>query len=109
MEKLLAKEAASKWSAETDIDWDLPVKRPFWIHRKTYAKIVSQFYHGEIMTQRLCRRLLEELPEATDRQFIRGQLADEEKHERVYQTYIARIGEIHPMEPEMAAALDQCG
>ena len=107
MEKLLAKEAAVHWSADADINWDLPVRRPLWIRRKTYAKIISQFYHGEVVTQRLCRRLLSELPDAGDRAFITGQLADEEKHERVYRKYIARIGDIHPMDPVIETALEK--
>ena len=61
MDSLLAKEAADQWSIEHDIDWQLPIRTPIWFRRRTYIKAISQFYHGERATQRVCNRLLDDL------------------------------------------------
>ncbi len=106
VKNLLEIAARPGWSIDGDIDWDQDIRLPFWIRRKTYLKIVSQFYHGERMIQRLCRRLISEVIEPDAREFLAFQLADEEKHERVYRRYIERIGPIAGLEPELAQALD---
>ncbi len=106
MDILLAKEAADQWSPEIDIDWQLAVRYPFWFRRRTYVKTISQFYHGERATQRVCQRLLSEIEDPVTQAFLSYQLADEEKHEAVFARYIQRMGDIAPIEPAMARALE---
>ena len=106
MGSLLAKEAPDQWSPEIDIDWQLPIRYPFWFRKRTYVKTISQFYHGERATQQVCRRLISEIDNPTAKSFLKFQLADEEKHEAVFQRYIQSMGEIAPIEPAMKRALE---
>ena len=106
MDSLLAKEAADQWSIEHDIDWQLPIRTPIWFRRRTYIKAISQFYHGERATQRVCNRLLDEIDDPMARQFLAYQLADEEKHEAVFTRYIQCLGDIAPFEPGLNDALE---
>jgi hypothetical protein len=106
LDSLLAKEAADQWSPDHDIDWNLPVKYPLWFRRRTYLKVISQFYHGECATQEVCRRLLGLIDDPAAQAFLSYQLSDEEKHAAVFARYIQRLGDIAPMESAMEKALD---
>ncbi|MBT3992078.1 MAG: ferritin-like domain-containing protein [Rhodospirillaceae bacterium] len=106
MDSLLAMEATDQWSSELDIDWRLPICYPFWFRRRTYIKVISQFYHGERATQRVCQKLLSMIDDPQARAFITHQLAEEQKHEMVFARYVHRMGEIAPMEPAMEKALE---
>lgn len=33
-----------------------PARGPCWLPRRTYAAVISQFFHGEVAAARLCRR-----------------------------------------------------
>lgn len=106
MEALITKEAEGQWSASSDIDWSQSPRVPLWMRRKTYIRLVSQFYHGERATQRLCRRLLREIEDPIAKRFLKFQLVDEERHEAVYQRYIEQLGTIAPIDPQLEEALE---
>ena len=106
MKALLRKETDGQWSAEHAIEWRQPILRPIWMRRKTYVKLMSQFYHGELATQRLCRRLIAEVDDPDCVEFLHYQLRDEIRHEAVYTRYLERLGDIAPIEMELEDALE---
>ena len=95
-----------QWSPKAAIDWDVGVAIPWWIPNKTYVAIVSQLYYAEIAALRMCRRLLDEVPEPEARRFLDTQAADEARHARVYRAYLARLGDIAPIDEALATALE---
>ncbi len=92
-------------TAGTAIDWNQDIKFPLWFRKRTYIKTVSQFYHGERLTQMMCRRLIDDLSAGEAKEFVRSQLVDETRHEKIFKTYIERMGDIAPIEPALDAAL----
>ena len=95
-----------QWSLEEDIDWERRAMRPWWLPARHYVTVVSQLYHAERATLEMCTRLLDELPEAAAKQFLRTQLADETRHIAVYAAYLARLGDIAPVDEAVATALE---
>lgn len=107
MKRLLESARRAQWSVETDIDWDQPIAFPLWFRRSTYIKVVSQFYHGEMIIQRLCRRLIAELADPEAQELVRMQLTDEVRHASAFERYLRRIGDLAPVEEALQAALEQ--
>jgi hypothetical protein len=99
--------ADAPWSVEEAVDWRQAVVVPTWLPRRTFVAAVSQLYHGEIATAAACRRLLAGPVgiNAGARACLEIQIADETRHARAYQTYLARLGDIAPAEPAVAAFL----
>lgn len=96
-----------QWSVDADIDWRLDAVPPRWLPRGSYVSIVSQFYYGELATQRLCRRLLEQLLEAEARAAVAWQLGDETRHAVAFKRYLDRLGDIAPVEEGLETALER--
>lgn len=102
---LAANGADAPWSVEGAVDWRQAVVVPAWLPRRTFVAAVSQLYHGEIATAAACRRLLAG-PVGADAgacACLETQIADETRHARAYRTYLARLGDIAPTEPPVAA------
>lgn len=95
-----------QWSLDAAIDWRQGVTRPWWLPRKTYVAMVSQLYHAELATQKMCRRLHAELPESEAKRFLRGQSTDEARHAEAYRIYLERLGDIAPINEAVEAALE---
>lgn len=93
-----------QWQAETTIDWDLAVQPPRWLPGRLYASAISQLRFGEIATGRLCQRLVPSLAEGNARALLALQAGDEHRHGEAYERYLARLGEIAPPDPAVAAA-----
>jgi hypothetical protein len=110
LEALAAKGEAQQWSFE-DIDWDMEAAVPAWLPRKFYAALISQFYHGEMATLAMCRRILADMDTPVDipgaRRCVELQIADETRHAEVYRAYVAEIGGLQPIDPTLKAAYDQ--
>ncbi|MCH7935734.1 MAG: ferritin-like domain-containing protein [Proteobacteria bacterium] len=110
LEALAAKGEAQQWSFD-DIDWDIEAVVPAWLPRKFCAALISQFYHGEMATLAMCRRILAEvdtpvrIPGA--RRCVELQIADETRHAEVYRAYVAGIGGLQPIDPTLKAAYDK--
>jgi hypothetical protein len=99
--------ADAPWSVEDVVDWRQAVIVPTWLPRRTFVAAVSQLYHGEIATAAACHRLLAG-PVGADtdaRACLETQIADETRHARAYRAYLARLGDIAPTEPAVAAFL----
>jgi hypothetical protein len=106
LNRLAVNAQAGQWSAERAIDWRQSARRPFWMTETQVREAVSQLYHGEVATGRLCRRLIGELADPAARRCLELQLADEMRHADVYRRYLDRLGGIAPMDEILARALD---
>lgn len=106
LERLALNSLRGQWSAEHAIDWDLSVQLPRWLPREDIAKAMSQLYHGEVATGRLCRRLLAEVPEPEARSCLELQIADESRHAAVYLRYLERLGHMAPVDSAFEAVLE---
>jgi len=97
-----------QWSTDT-IDWRQPIAVPAWLSRQAYIAIISQLYHGELATVEACRRLqagaLGGDPQI--RACLEIQIGDETRHADVYRAYLSRLGDITPLQPELAALLER--
>lgn len=114
LESLAAKGEAQQWSFD-DLDWDTEAAVPAWLPRKFHAALISQFFHGEMATLAMCRRILAEMETPGDtpmdipgaRRCVELQIADEARHAEVYRAYVAGIGDLQPIDPTLKAAYDQ--
>ncbi len=103
---LAAKGESAQWLADELIDGGRPIV-PRFVPSALYTALISQLYHGERATSRLCRRLLERIGDSDARRCITLQIADEERHAHVYQTYLERFGDIAEPEPTLAKVYQQ--
>ncbi len=88
------------------IDWSLSPVRPRWATARAYVEAVSQLLHAERATRRACSRLAGVLPEPAAARFVESQARDEARHAAMYARYLARLGDVAPMDEALAAALD---
>ena len=98
---LAAKGERAQWADDELTSGGRPAL-PRWIPSALYTALVSQFYHGEFATLRFCWRLLERIGDADARHCLAVQIADEERHVRVYRAYLERLGDIAQPEPTVA-------
>lgn len=106
LEALAAKGEAQQWSFD-DIDWDIEAAVPAWLPKKFQAALISQFYHGEMATLAMCRRILADVDTPAARRCVEIQIADEARHAEVYEAYVAEIGGLQPIDPTLKAAYDK--
>ena len=107
IDALIANSQARQWSMDEDIDWRQEIIPPGWLLRRFRGALISQFLHGEEATARVCRRLMAEVSDPSVRRLLAMQIADEDRHARVYKKYLARLGEWTPMEPAMKEAVER--
>lgn len=105
-EALAAKGEAQQWSFD-DLDWDTEAVAPAWLPRKFHAALISQFYHGEMATLAMCRRILADVDAPEARRCVELQIADETRHAEVYRAYVAEFGGLQPIHPTLKAAYDK--
>ena len=103
--RLAANGREGQWSLEEAIDWNQAPRRPFWMTATQVRKAISQLYHGEVATSRLCQRLIEELEDPEARHCLEWQLADELRHAEAYRRYLERLGGVLPMDANLALTL----
>lgn len=104
---LAAKAERGQWLAAETRDWDEKTILPWWLPRKFYGVVVSQFYHGELATIRMCRKILDTITDPMARRCVLLQIADEERHAEVYLNYLRGIGPLQPMDPTLKAAFEK--
>jgi hypothetical protein len=107
LDDLLAKTAADQWSAEEAIDWERKIIAPFWFRRRTYIRVVSQFYHGEVMVRGMLEDLIPRMEDMSHRRFLAMQMEEERRHAQIFKTYIERLGEVAPVEDALGRALEE--
>ena len=101
--RLLESAHAGQWSAERDLDWDLPLRPPRWMPRRIYGGIIAQLRAGEVATAALCRHLATVAEDSTVAALLAVQSADEERHAAVYARYLDRLGIAGGADPQIEA------
>lgn len=89
---LTAKARAAQAQGPMDVDWDRPVRRPFWLPRRVAASAITHFQRGELATARQCRALRGRLDLAATQEFLDLQAEDEQRHAQIYELYLDRLG-----------------
>lgn len=97
--------AAGQWDAAEAIDWSQKPRVPPWVSREAVRFALSQLYHGEEATARLCAELLDQVPEPEARHCLALQIADERRHAAVYRRYLEGLGGIAPVDAALARSL----
>ncbi len=102
---LTANATAHQWDADSAIAWERGPRLPFWVSRDKACDAVSQLYHGEVATSRMCRTLLHDINDDAIRHCLGFQLRDERRHAAVYARYLNGLGRIAPMNDDLRRAL----
>lgn len=107
LEALAAKGRDQQWTIDRDIDWTQTIVLPNRLLRRFQGALISQFRHGELATVRVCRCLLNHVTDPHVQDLLVYQIADEERHARAYERYMTRLGDVAPVDPSMAEAIEQ--
>ena len=104
---LVSKAERGQWLAAEAQTGDGKTSLPWWLPRKFYADVVSQFYHGELATIRMCRKLLDSIADPMARRCVALQMADEARHAEVYLRYLQGVGPLQPMDSTLKASFEK--
>ena len=102
LDRLTHKATTAQWSID-QLDWSLEPVLPAGLPHGIYVDMVSQLYHAELAALDVLARLDRELPEPAARRFVATQITDEQRHAAVYRRYLERLGDIAPINPQLAA------
>ena len=105
-EQLILKAEANQWSIEQDIAWDERLVVPRVLPRAVYVDVVSQLYHGEVATGRMCARMQHQMNEPAALRCLDMQRRDEGRHADAYARYLERLGDIAPVHDAVQQAYD---
>ena len=106
LRRLAANARRSQWSADAAIDWELGPRLPIWMSQAQARTAISQLYHGEIATSRMCEALMAAVEPGPARDCLALQRDDERRHAAVYARYLEALGGIAPIDPGLARALE---
>ena len=106
LDRLTEKGLRAAAVADNGIDWDTRIKKPAWLRMQYVRTAISQLYFGELATITMCERLLRELDDGNAIRFVRTQIADEQRHVRYYERYLARAGGIEDICDGVAMAYE---
>ena len=98
---------AERELSHLDFDWDQPAVLPFWLPRSPAASAISQFYHGEIATAQMCRRIRSRMDGPATGAFLDAQADDEQRHARIFLAYLEKIGGPDPRPPAIAKQFEK--
>ena len=104
---LVAKAERGQWDAADVFDGSEKTALPVWLPGKFHAAVVSQLYHGERATITMCRKLLPEIDDSLAKRLVEFQIADEERHAKVYLAYLEGFGRLQPPDPTLKAAYEK--
>ena len=91
---LAEKGRRAQFQTTADFDWDRPAGIPVWLPKRVAASAISQFYHGEIATARMCREIFSGLASHDAENFVETQINDELRHADIYDRYLMKLGGI---------------
>ncbi len=100
---LTTKARRRAWTAD-QLDWSVDLVLPDGLRPAVYVDMVSQLHHAELVALDALARTHAELPAPEARAFLATQIVDEERHAEVYRTYLARLGDLRPIDPGLAEA-----
>lgn len=106
LENLFRKAIAATRSRALAVDAAEPVRPPQRIIRPAFADVVSQLLHAEQATGRMCRLMAGRTGTPLADILLQFQAGDEAHHAKLYRSYLARIGDIRPIDTRLSEALD---
>ena len=74
--------------------------------RRQARQSISQLYHGELATRRLCGELLDSVTSGPARDCLAIQMTDERRHATAYARYLEPLGGLEPVSPILSDALE---
>ncbi len=96
-----------RWSPAIEIDWDQPVKRPWWMQSSRYAELMSQLMYGEELSLSLTQAAFSRTNGNTCPDFLATQMEDEVRHVKAYRLYLRKLGDISPQFDGFKLFVDQ--
>ena len=102
LQQLIEKSEASSWSL-SEINWEQTPVIPTSVSKSDYIDMISQLYHAELFTLKVCARLITEIPDFQAIRFICAQMNEEARHADAYATYIQMLGEMNPINKKLAS------
>lgn len=110
LDNLFRKAIAATRSRALAVDAAEPVRPPHQVIRSAFADVVSQLFHAEQATGRMCRLMAGRTGTPLADILLQFQAGDEAHHAELYESYLARIGDIRPIDTRLSEALDaMCG
>jgi hypothetical protein len=97
--------AATRCRTAPVTPWE-PVRPPGRMIRSAFADVVSQLFHAEQATGRMCRLMAGRTGTPLADILLQFQAGDETHHAELYESYLGRIGDIRPMDTRLSEALD---
>jgi hypothetical protein len=107
VETLIRKSEAARDLGDRAVDWEMSPVKPRWTTRRAYVRSVSQLYHAERLTGRACALLAGALDAPSANRFVALQADDETRHADMYRRYLARLGDVAPMDRAIADVLEE--
>lgn len=93
--RLAAAERPESRAGQRVLSWHLKPKRPMWLSRQAYGRIVADLRFGELATAEACQRMMALLPEPEAKACLVRQRDDERDHAAIYGRYLTCL-EVEP-------------
>ncbi|MEO8965597.1 MAG: ferritin-like domain-containing protein [Gammaproteobacteria bacterium] len=106
LQQLIEKSEKLGWSI-SEINWDQIPIVPMGVTQPDYIDMISQLYHAELFTLKICARLITEVPDFQAIRFICAQMNEEARHAQAYATYIAMLGKMNPINEKLATVFSK--
>lgn len=106
LQNLIELSEKSGWHV-SELPWDKTPLVPNGVERDDYIDMISQLYHAELFTLKVCSRLVVELPDLQAVRYVCTQMNEEARHAEAYARYINLIGEIAPVNEKLAKIFDK--
>lgn len=106
LELTLRKAASAAQARPARVSDTEPVRPPRLIPRRLFADAVSQLFHAERATEHMCRLMAGKTGTPIADNLLDFQANDERHHADLYESYLARIGDIRPQDSQIADSLD---
>jgi hypothetical protein len=110
LDNLFRKAVAATRGRAAPVTSSEPVRPPSPIIRSAFTDVVSQLFHAEQATGRMCQLMAGRTGTPLSDILLRFQAGDETHHAELYESYLSRIGDIRPIDTRLSEALDaMCG
>ncbi|MFT5487920.1 MAG: hypothetical protein ACI9JL_003448 [Paracoccaceae bacterium] len=106
LDNLIRKASAAKRGRAKIVTHHEAVRPPPRIVRTAFADVVSQLLHAERATEKMCRLIAGRSGSTLADALLAHQADDERHHAELYESYLARVGDIRPMDSRLSEALD---
>lgn len=106
LDHLVNKANAARRRRAGPVTADETIRPPTRVLRSAFADVVSQLLHAERATERMCLQTAGHSGHALADALLSHQADDEHHHAELYESYLARIGDIRRMDSRLSEALD---